>query len=91
MSHVVCDTGGKPARLAAPDPRWFGLHKLWLSKKPTRQRLKVDKDDRQGMTLLDMVADHMPHFPVDDRFRAELPALLQPHLARWESRRAPAP
>jgi hypothetical protein len=87
ISHVVCDLGGKPARVAAPDPRWFGLHKLWLSAKPTRSRLKVAKDERQGRTVLDLVQDHMPHFPLDDDFRAALPDELVPWLDQWEAGR----
>jgi hypothetical protein len=86
VSHVVTDFSDKPARVTAPDPRWFALHKLWLAQKPTRDRLKVAKDERQGMAILDMVADHMPHYPLDRAFRAELPEELQPHLERWEAR-----
>lgn len=88
ISQVVTDMSDRPARVTAPDPRWFGLHKLWLSKKPARHRLKIGKDERQGMAVLDMVADHMPHFPIDDAFRAELPEELRPHLERWDARRA---
>ena len=90
VSHVVCDTGGEAARLVVPDPRWFGLHKLWLSQKPGRQRLKIAKDERQGMVVLDLVAEAMPHFPMDAAFRAELPDELLPHVQRWEARRAAA-
>jgi hypothetical protein len=72
--------------VTAPDPRWFALHKLWLAQKPTRDRLKIAKDERQGMAVLDMVANHMPHYPLDSAFRAELPEELQPHLERWETR-----
>lgn len=87
VSHVVCDASGKPARVAAPDPRWFGLHKLWLSRKPTRMRLKVAKDERQGKAVLDLVADRMPHLPIDDAFRAALPEELIPYLEMWEATR----
>jgi len=33
-----------------------------------------------------MVADHMPHYPLDTAFRAAVPAELRPHLQRWEAR-----
>jgi hypothetical protein len=87
VSHVVSDMSDKPARVVAPDPRWFGLHKLWLSKKPTRTTLKIGKDERQGMLVMNLVAEHMPHFPLDNTFRAELPDILLPHLERWEATR----
>ena len=31
VSHVVAGRDGLPARIIAPDPRYFGLQKLWLS------------------------------------------------------------
>lgn len=88
ISHVVSDMSDKAARVVAPDPRWFGLHKLWLSQKSTRTPLKIKKDERQGMVVMDLVADYMPHFPLDNAFRAELPDVLLPHLERWEATRA---
>jgi hypothetical protein len=87
ISHVVSDMSENPARIVAPDPRWFGLHKLWLSQKPGRNPLKVSKDDRQGMLVLDLVVDHMSHYPIDVTFRSELPDILLPHLERWERAR----
>lgn len=88
VSHVVTDLGNKPGRISAPDPRWFGLHKLWLAQKPARSRLKVAKDEKQGTTVLDLVADHMPHYPLDTQFQAELPVELRPHMERWQRQRA---
>lgn len=88
VAHVIFDLGGKAARVVAPDPRWFGLHKLWLSQKPQRDRLKIAKDERQGMAVLDLVVAHMPHYRVDVAFREELPDALKPHLARWEARQS---
>jgi hypothetical protein len=84
VSHVVCDASGKPARVAAPDPRFFGLHKLWLSQKPGRHRLKVAKDERQGIAVLDLVQGHMPHFPLDHAFEEALPSELIPCFERWQ-------
>jgi hypothetical protein len=92
VSHVICDTSGRAARVAAPDPRWFGLHKLWLAEKPGRDPIKKPKDARQGAAVLDIVADAMPHFPLDDALRAELPEALTPFFDRWaENRRARLP
>jgi hypothetical protein len=88
VSQVVSDTGDEAARIAAPDPRWFGLHKLWLSQKPERDRRKIGKDERQGMAVLDLVADRMQHYPLDTAFVTSLPEMLRPHYARWLHRRA---
>ncbi len=84
VSHVVCDASGKPARVTAPDPRWFALHKIWLSRKPGRHRLKVGKDERQGIAVLDLVQAHMPHLPIDDAFRTALPTELLPSIEHWQ-------
>jgi hypothetical protein len=83
MEHVVCGLDGLPARLVVPDPRWFALQKLWLAEKPERNPLKKPKDAKQGELLLSAIAQRMPHYPLDDAFRAELPTDLTVHLDRW--------
>jgi hypothetical protein len=83
ISHVVCDMDRNPARLVVPDPRWFGLHKLWLSQKPERNRLKIGKDRQQGIAVLDLVSAHMPRFPLDAKFEAQIPSSLMPHYEAW--------
>jgi hypothetical protein len=77
VSVVVIDFDGWPAALAAPDPRYFALQKLWLSKKPDRPAIKRAKDQRQGEALLRTVRDHMPHYPLDDQFVSRLPTPLK--------------
>jgi hypothetical protein len=82
--HTIAGRDNTPARVIAPDPRWFGLQKLWLAEKPERNVLKKPKDQRQGLLVLDAVRDYMPHFPLDAAFAAALPAKLLPHFRRWE-------
>ena len=76
VDQVVCGRDGTPARIVAPDPRWFALHKCWLADKPTRSRLKAPKDRRQGEVLLRAVRERMPHYPMDDAFARALPREL---------------
>lgn len=83
VSHVVVARDGSPARLVVPDPRWFALQKLWLSRQDKRSPLKRGKDGRQGMALLDVVREVMPHFPLDESFQARLPDELRPCFATW--------
>ncbi len=87
ISHVVCGQDGLPARVIAPDPRWFGLHKLWLADKPTRDPLKRKKDRAQGHFVLDLVATRMPHYSLDDAFSATLPPDLLPYFELWQGTR----
>jgi hypothetical protein len=83
VDHVVVSRDLKPARIVAPDPRWFALHKLWMSEKPGRNPLKKPKDRKQGLALLDAVSQAMPHYPLDEAFIGELPDELRPHFERW--------
>ena len=59
----------EPARIVAPDPRWFTLHKLWMSAQAKRNPLKRPKDEAQGYALLDAVKIAMSHYPLDEAFR----------------------
>lgn len=90
ISHVVCGMDSLPARVVAPDPRWFALHKLWLADKPGRDPLKRPKDRAQGEATLHLVADHMPHLPIDDEFQNALPPELVPYLERWRDEHHPS-
>lgn len=83
VDRVVACRNGDYARLVVPDPRWFALHKLWLSDKAGRDARKRPKDRKQGLALLDAVRDRMPHYPLDECFEANLPKQLRMYLAHW--------
>lgn len=80
VDHIVCARDGTPARIVAPDPRWFALHKLWMSEQAKRNPLKRPKDKKQGERLLAVTRELMPHYPLDKTFTAQLPAELKPYL-----------
>lgn len=85
VDQIVGCRDGSPARIVAPDPRWFALHKLWMSEQSKRNPLKRPKDRAQGLALLATVASAMAHYPIDGAFREQLPIELAPILARWEN------
>ena len=87
VDQVVPCRDGTPARIVAPDPRWFALHKLWLGAQFKRNPLKRRKDVAQGGALLDAVAEAMPHYSLSSDFAAELPTELQPYFEEWSARR----
>jgi hypothetical protein len=87
VDHVVPCRDGTAARLVVPDPRWFALHKLWLADKPSRHPLKREKDRKQGLALLDAVAEAMPHYPLDDAFAGGIPEELRAHWQDWQASR----
>ena len=84
MRRIVCGLDAKPTALVVPDPRWFALHKRWLSDKPERDALKKPKDRRQAEAVWSAVKRGMPHYPIDENFKAEVPEILQPVMAQLE-------
>lgn len=85
VNHVIFDVKGKPCRIIAPDPRYFALQKMWLSNKPSRNKLKVEKDYQQGLVIMDLVHQHIGHYPLDDAFEHNLPEELKQYFNEWKS------
>jgi hypothetical protein len=84
LRRIGCGLDARPTALVVPDPRWFALHKRWLSDKPTRDPLKRPKDRRQAEAVWTVVREKMPHFPIDSSFAAELPEALRPVFQQLE-------
>lgn len=73
FSHVVIGEDGFPARMVVPDPRAFALHKLWLSKQPDREPLKISRDKHQAQAVAQMVSEYMPDKPFDEKSLSMFP------------------
>ncbi|MDO8801732.1 GSU2403 family nucleotidyltransferase fold protein [Phenylobacterium sp.] len=91
VDHVAICRDGSPARIVAPDPRWFALQKLWMSRQTKRNPLKQRKDEAQGLAILDAVVVAMPHYPLDADFEASLPLELVEIYSDWDARRPETP
>lgn len=85
LRRIVTGLDARPAPLVVPDPRWFALHKRWLGEKPGRDPLKRPKDLNQARMVWAAVRGRMPHYPVDDAFRAEVPEDLKPVLGQLDA------
>jgi hypothetical protein len=85
VSHVVVARDGSPARIVAPDPRWFALQKMWMSEQEKRNPLKRPKDAKQGRLLLEAVREAMPQFPLDEEFEGSIPPDLMPFYETWKA------
>ena len=84
LSAVVATERGRACPLTVPDPRFMGLHKLWLADKPERNPVKRDKDRRQGDVLLDAVHHFMQaSHPLNVDFVFSVPDDLRPTFDRW--------
>lgn len=77
IRHILLSNDNKPAPIVAPDPRWMALHKMWLSQKPERNKLKVNKDKNQAISLFNLVMQNMKYeYPFDEVFEKDLPKEL---------------
>jgi hypothetical protein len=90
VSVVLIDFDGWPVALAAPDPRYFALHKMWLSRRRDRPAIKRAKDSRQAEALLETIKEHMLEYPLDTNFESHLPAPLRQEFAAYFTR-SPGP
>jgi len=90
VDRVVVCRNGSPARIVAPDPRWYALQKLWMSRQAKRNSLKRPKDLKQGTALLDAVQTTMPQYPLDEAFQNSLPAELADIFQEWNLRKPEA-
>jgi hypothetical protein len=86
VDRVVICRDASPARIVAPDPRWYALQKLWMSGQAKRNPLKRPKDLKQGLALLDAVRAVMPQYPLDETFERRLPPPLVGPYAAWKAR-----
>ena len=91
VTRVIVARDGTPARTVVPDPRWFALQKLWMSRQAKRNPLKRPKDEKQGLALLSVIHDRMPQFKMDEEFQNELPDELRPLYDEWKAQHRPQP
>jgi hypothetical protein len=91
VDHIVVCRDGSPARVVAPDPRWYALHKLWMADQPKRNPLKRPKDAKQGTALLNAIWAMMPQYPLNVDFEAALPSELFAYYEHWKAKRAAKP
>lgn len=91
VERVVTDTRGQPARIVAPDPRRFVLHKWLVSQEPTRKPNKRAKDRAQAEQVFELVEQKLSHYPWDESFLDTLsPRLLQAWDAIQAHRQRPS-
>lgn len=84
VAFVVATVRRRACPVYVPDPRWLGLHKLWLSSKPDRRESKKLKDKRQGEVLLDACRYFLrDQYPMGIDFVLDLPADLHDIFHEW--------
>ncbi|HYG49003.1 MAG TPA: nucleotidyltransferase domain-containing protein [Allosphingosinicella sp.] len=88
VEQVVVDERGFPLRIAAPDPRAFALHKLWLSERPDRDPLKRRRDSRQAAAVAAVVVRYLPQLRFEDEALQALPESLRARISELTGRAA---
>lgn len=79
---IVLNERGFPAPMRCPDPRYWAVHKLWLSTRDDRDPQKKIRDRQQADMMLKLISERLPQYPMDDDFRRMLPKELSDHLAQ---------
>ncbi|MYA89104.1 MAG: hypothetical protein F4X97_11775 [Boseongicola sp. SB0662_bin_57] len=60
VDATVLDALGFPAPMRCPDPRFWALHKLWLSGQEGRHPAKRSRDWAQGHVVVKLVRERLP-------------------------------
>jgi hypothetical protein len=77
IQQTVIDDRGYPLRLDVPDPRAFALHKLWVSERPDRDRMKARRDAAQAIAVAALILRYLPQLRFDGDDLRALPAVLR--------------
>ena len=72
LEQTVIGGDGFPARMVAPDPRAFAIHKIWLSDQPSREPVKRRRDREQGRAVAALTMAYLPDRP----FKTDLLRML---------------
>jgi len=78
FTQVVIAKDGTPFKLAAPDPRAFALHHLYLSRQEARPEFQRQQDLSQALAVAGLVLRYLPQYYF---FSAEL-RLFPPEIIR---------
>jgi hypothetical protein len=65
FESIAIDERGEPLRIVTSDPRVFAIHKLWLSGRDDRERVKAGRDVLQAREVASLTADFFQHLPYD--------------------------
>jgi hypothetical protein len=71
--QTAIGTDGFPVPFVVPDPRLFALHKVWLAGEAAREPVKKGRDRAQAETVLRLLAERLPHYPLDPKVLRGLP------------------
>lgn len=82
---MAIDMRGLPVPMSCVDPRFYAIHKLWLSGLEDREPVRRRRDRAQAKAVADLVAEHLPALRFDDRALEALPKALRGRAAELAS------
>jgi hypothetical protein len=84
FKQMVIGADGVPVEFVMSDPRYFALHKLWLSQLPSRETIKKPRDFQQAQAVATIARDYLGLSFAEMEllaFPAEIRAMLPDFLA----------
>ena len=73
FEQTVIGADGVPARIVAPDPRAYALHKYWASQQLDRGRTKATRDRAQAVTVAKLTTEYLPHLDFEGSLLQKFP------------------
>ena len=87
VEQVVIAANGSPVMMPVPDPRAFAIHKAWLSHQSDREPVKKQRDLNQALMVMDLVREHLPNFPIDEKSMRYFPkAVIKASIFDFQNR-----
>ena len=77
---IVLEARGFPAPMRCPDPRYWAVHKMWLSLRDERDPQKKIREGQQAEMMMKLLVDKLPQFPLDEAFLQGLPKELSKQI-----------
>jgi hypothetical protein len=59
FEQIIIGEDGRPFRIVVPEPRTFALHKLWVSKRDSRNPLKRPRDVSHARVVAELVQTYL--------------------------------
>lgn len=81
VSATAIDLRGLPVPMTCIDPRYYAIHKLWLSGLDDREPSRRHRDRAQALAVARLVTRYLPTLRFDDRALQSLPKALREQAA----------
>lgn len=88
VSAMAIDARGLPVPMSCVDPRYYAVHKLWLSELEDRDPSKRHRDRAQAKAVAKLVSEYLPSLTFEGRALESLPKPLRERVGELVSEQA---